>query len=202
MKAALLAAALLIPAGAAGGEPLAPGKAAAQAGGAADGISSDQAKFLSTFTPAGCVKDARCWGLVKTVFQKTFGLNREKVDTALPGQFFPNTTTFALRAAIKGSGHYLYILCGSDLNKRHRPCNDQRRDELEQRVFESAVVYSVPSDYKQADLADPETMKLTPAGKKLLLEINQARPGAVQELLGLAINSLGVEDNPVPKALR
>lgn len=157
-------------------------------------------KLIATMTVEQCVRDAKCWGLVKTLFGRQFGIARTKVDGALPGQFFPNASTFSLRAAVKGSGHYLYVLCGPELKKR-RPC-EGKRDELEKRVFESSMALSLPSDSRPEDLVDLETLKVLGPGKALIARAEGARAGLRQELLDLAISSLGVEENPVPRALR
>ncbi len=168
---------------------------------AAKGFEQASVERLSTsMTVRECARDAKCWSLVKTMFLKNFDINRTRVDAGMPGQFFPGASTFALRAAVKGTGHYLYVLCGADA-RRQRPCDD-KRDELEKRVFEAALALSLPGASRPEDRADLDTLKLSPTGKQLLSELRGARPGAVEELLDAAISSLGVEENPIPRALR
>jgi hypothetical protein len=193
----VLAAAVLL-AHAAAAQPAAESTGALKQIGAFEEASGE--KLIATMTVEQCVRDAKCWGLVKTMFGRQFGIARTKVDGALPGQFFPDTTTFSLRAAVKGTGHYLYVLCGRDLKKR-RPCAD-KRDLLEKRVFEYAMALALPGGGRPEDLADLETLKVTPQGKLLISRAEGARRGFRQELLDLAVSSLGVEENPVPRALR
>lgn len=157
------------------------------------------AEVFASASPRECVRDAKCWSFVKTIFLKNFDLNREKVDAALPGQFFPDAQTFSLRAAIKGSGHYLWVLCGK--GRSRRPCEDKQA-RLEKRVFEAAVALSLPGAARPEQRADLDTLVLLPPGKQLISQAQDARPGMMEELLDAAISSLGVEDDPVPRALR
>ena len=117
-----------------------------------------------------CSMKARCWNVVMHGFDEIVRLSLKEVESALPGRFYLNAASSALRNQ-DAEGHFLELICRGGSGG----CAD-KRDELERRMLAGSLLLALPHGLREDKLRNPKTWELTEKGDKIMKELKACRP--------------------------
>lgn len=150
---------------------------------AARAAETDAAAVAAGAAADRCWTDKRCWERTQAAFGKLFSLHLRELAAALPGRFFPGTTTF-VKERVDDEGHFLRVERIENGSKTPAP---EQRDQLEENVTLLTLLESLPIKQKPGLWFDEGDWAVTPAGHQVVTRL-QSRHSEFWKRVGLMVS--------------